>query len=379
MPESTRVRMQALLDKHRSEPHVTSDQYIRRLRIELGKSLDSRDRVYLDKRYWIIIRDVALGRNSERAAVDLLSHLRRLVAAGAIFCPISEALFVELLKQRDLYTRRATAELIDQLSLGITLAPEDERVGTELAHLFHSSRNPDAVYHRDWLVWTKLSYVLGMSHPSNTGFDTQTELVLQKAFVDQMWDTTLVEMVDMLGDAEPPSTVDFEAVADKLNEDCRNHAHEIRSFKQTYDNEIAGALSLYMERATDILAQLRERETGATTSLSPSQRKEQERLLHTFFTNAFRRGKLVKELPTLHVHAMCHAAFRWDKKRQFEGNDLFDFHHAAAALAYCDVFLTERPLQVLLTARHIELDKNLGCTVASDTGEAIVCLSRYDG
>jgi len=77
--------------------------------------------------------------------------------------------------------------------------------------------------------------------------------------------------------------------------------------------------------------------------LTDEQRKEQEKLLKNFFTNALRLSKLRKKLPTAHIHAMCHAVYRWDKKRKFDGNDLLDFHHATAALAYCDVFLTDGP------------------------------------
>jgi len=57
-------------------------------------------------------------------------------------------------------------------------------------------------------------------------------------------------------------------------------------------------------------------------------------------------SKIVRDiLRTIHISACLHAAVRWDKKRQLEGNDLFDFHHAAAALAYCDAFFTENLLK----------------------------------
>jgi hypothetical protein len=88
------------------------------------------------------------------------------------------------------------------------------------------------------------------------------------------------------------------------------------------------------------------------------------------FTNALLLVKLRKELPTAHVHAMCHAVYRWDKKRKFDGNDLLDFHHATAALAYCDVFLTDGPLRALLTSTHVDLNKKMDCAVISDIGEA---------
>jgi uncharacterized protein with von Willebrand factor type A (vWA) domain len=127
----------------------------------------------------------------------------------------------------------------------------------------------------------------------------------------------------------------------------------------------------------DILAQMQERELGRRPSLTDEQREEQEKLLQNFFTNALRLGKLRKELPTAHIHAMCHAVYRWDKKRKFDGNDLLDFHHATAALAYCDVFLTDGPLRALLTSTHVGLDKEMDCAVISDIGEAVKHLNRF--
>ena len=110
-----------------------------------------------------------------------------------IFCPISESVFVELLRQQDLETRRSTARIIDELSLGVALAPETLRVGTELAHLFYSHGNQDSVYPLRWLIWSKLSYVLGVVHPTTTVFGPEQDLLIQKVFFDHMWDISLVE------------------------------------------------------------------------------------------------------------------------------------------------------------------------------------------
>lgn len=62
-------------------------------------------------------------------------------------------------------------------------------------------------------------------------------------------------------------------------------------------------------------------------------------------------------VPTLHINASCHAAVRWDQKRNLCGNDLLDFHHAHAALAYCNVFLTEKPLTHMLSQHHLALSQ----------------------
>jgi len=375
MSEDRQADIHATFEKHRAEPGVTIDEYVRHRRIELGKLLDGKRRIYLDKRYWIVIRDVALGRRTDQSSTGLLVQLRRLVSSGTAFCPVSEVLFIELLKQTDLYTRRETAKVIDELSLGVSLAPEEERVGTELAHLFHATKNPNSVYPLDWLVWLKVPYAVSMAHPTNTSLAPTEERALQKTFFDQMWDMTLVELVDNLGDAEPPSLINCALLAEKLNVGMRTHAQEIRSFKQAYATEIAGALSVYSERAIEIFTRMEERLTGVMTNNSEAKKRETAVLLHKMLTNAMRLGKLSQRLPTLHVIAMCHAAYRWDTKRRFEANDIFDFHHASAALGFCDIFLTENDLRTQLTAGHLMLDKELDCVVLSDTGKAVAHLS----
>jgi hypothetical protein len=159
VPQPSSAAILAALERHHAESDVTLEEYVRRRRIELGKSIDGKIRVYLDKRYWIVARDVEMGRRTDEDSIALLTELRRLVKSGRALCPISEVVMIELLKQSDLNTRRCTARLIDELSLGVSLAPEEERVGTELAHLFQSLRDPNSVYNLDWLVWLKLVYV----------------------------------------------------------------------------------------------------------------------------------------------------------------------------------------------------------------------------
>jgi len=277
------------------------------------------------------------------------------------------------MKQSDIDTRIATAHLIDEMSLGVTLIPESERVATELAHFLYSQRTPESLYPLTWLVWSKLSYVLGVFRPTNTGLPPHVELAFQKAGFDHFWDVTLAEMIDLISHNTRPPTVNFAALAQKLNESNRAHAKEIRSFAEAYVNEIAGALSLVTPTAMDIVEEMYQRDTDRTVHSSREERNLYEEQWCTILTNAFRFRKdtMARILPTLHVIASCHAVFRWDKQRQFEANDFIDFHHAAAALAYCDAFLTERSLQVLVSSNPLALDKLLDCRVISALPEAV--------
>ena len=92
--------------------------------------------------------------------------------------------------------------------------------------------------------------------------------------------------------------------------------------------------------------------------------------LFILFCAAVEKRKVRVVLRTIHIEALCHAAIRWDKKRQLTGNDLHDFHHAGAALAYCNVFLTEKPLQALLHQKHLGLTQDFPCKIISAIPEA---------
>ena len=72
------------------------------------------------------------------------------------------------------------------------------------------------------------------------------------------------------------------------------------------------------------------------------------------------------------VHQTClYAAVRWNKKQQLEANDFFDFHHASAALGYCDALFTEKGLRAMVTRSDLGLDKRFNCFVTSKAEEAI--------
>jgi hypothetical protein len=148
-----KAKLKASFEKHTSEPDISIDENVRRQRIELGRNVTQRKLIYLDIKYWIILRDVLMGCRNEALSVRLLEYLRLRVQKNEVICPISASVFIELLKQQDPLTRRKTAELIDELSLAVTLAPEEERIGTELAHFFHSYRKGNSNPTEDWILF----------------------------------------------------------------------------------------------------------------------------------------------------------------------------------------------------------------------------------
>lgn len=351
-----------IINFHKAHPNVSLEHHVRQKCIQLGEEVSKKYRIYLDLRFWILLRNVELGRNEDRALIELLKKLKYLVDNETAICPISESIFIEVMKQSDPVTRVATSELIDRLSKGISLITHRQRISQELCNAIYSQAGAHDLYPLDILVWIKLAYVLGEAHPYRTSFDAKHELVIKKSFFDHMWSISLAEMVGYL-DFESWHQPAWQNTADFINESNKKYANEMKSFKQIYLDEFEGGLSLFRD---ELLMLFREVDSKGYKD----SKRESESL-----TKSERFSNFSKSIRTLHIGACCHAAVRWDQKRQLTGNDLLDFHHAEAAIGYCNLFLTEKPLKALVSLRHLGLLSDYSCTVVSTAKEAFQALS----
>ncbi|MFK1436711.1 hypothetical protein ACIU0H_24065 [Pseudomonas aeruginosa] len=363
------------IERHLESPEVSLGEHVQRRQLELADELDARRAIYLDLKFWIILRDVLMGQRTRPEEMQLLQTLRKLVEEKRAFCPISETTFVELLKQQDLATRRATGELIDELGLGVSLISFEERMQLEIASFIYKHTGQKEYVSPDRLVWSKLSYVLGHTHPYQTGFEPAVELAIQKAFFDRMWHASLSEILQLLGNSIPPG-MGFDALAQSLNAGNIRHADELRSFKQTYAIELAGGLSLVAPIAAEVVARMGEKATGRSMPRHGDEWDAYIREWQGFLMAAFKRDQVKDALPTIHINTCLHAAVRWNKVQRYEANDFHDFHHAVAALAYCDVFLTERGLKAMVTASHVALDARYSCQVAATVRDGLALLHQ---
>lgn len=355
-----------MFESHRSQPDVSLKRHVRKRRLELGLAVSSKYRIYLDLRFWILFREAYLEKQKSKSSSILLNRLISLVESGRAICPISESVFLELLKQDDPVSRIATVNLIDALSCGVTLIVHPDRVCQELCNALYESAGAKNLIPVEHLVWTKLSSIFGEVHPSGTPFGAAEELVIQKAFYDHMWEVSLVEIVNSLDPAKMP-TKDWDGTANRLNEGSKQHENEITSYRKAYRFEFEGGLSLFRQ---EMLALFKEIEEAGFHSINEKYGHLSESARFAVFSRSIR---------TLHIGASCHASVRWDKKRKLTGNDLFDFHHAEAALGYCDLFLTEGPLKSLLSQNHLELREDFPCKIVASVTEAVEAIDAIDG
>lgn len=357
--------------RHRASPEVSLETYVRRMALSFGEALAPRAAIYLDTKFWILLRLAAAGRGTCSASSSILSILRRQVAEGRVFCPIGEAVFLELMKQTDRETRLATAALIDELSLGATLIDSRTRVGTEVAYFLYSRTGQHELYPIEHLVWSKLSYVLGQFHPTGVPVDAATELAMQKTFFDRMWATVLYEIVSATTPEPIEVYTSFDRTARKLNQGNAAHADEIRSFQGAYSAEVRGAVDLVGDIAFEVMQDMARKARIVVPLLKESERQRHVNWLKNLLAFSLERDRGRDVLRTLHIEASLHASLRWNRGRKLVANDLLDFNHASAAIAYCDAFLTERSLQVMTTEQHLALDKRYDCRVISDPEDAV--------
>lgn len=347
------------------------DSYARQKQIALAQSLLSRSKVYLDVRFWIFVRDAEAAGEEGTAKAKLLRLLRDGVAAGKLVCPVSESTFIEVMKQANTSTRRiATARLIDELSLGVSLTTGQVRIATEIAHLLHAAQGLK-LYQLQELVWTKLSYTLGYLHPSLPGLDQEAQLTLQSRFFDVMWDKSLSEMVSIIGDEWLAEAEELRHSAARLNAEIKSHAPKLVSYEQTYRDEIIGCLDVSVDLAADAMVGL-----GARMGTPPPEKGSDAwnhagQLCRSHLIAEFEKSATKETLRTIHTHSSLHAALRWDQRTNFTANHYYDFEHAAAALAYCDAFFTEGYLAQIANAGHTQLCGLNGCEVTDDAEKAV--------
>ncbi|MEM6505080.1 MAG: hypothetical protein AAF711_06410 [Planctomycetota bacterium] len=351
-------------------PDIAPHKYVRARHIHLAESLTDKVKIYLDTKYWILFRDVTLGREQDQSLVDLLRVIRDAVLSGQVICPISQDSFSECFVQDDAATLKATVQLMDQLSLGICLTEFNTRINAELWHfMIEKAKGKDAVIERRMLMWTKAGYVLGYVEPESEIFSKDQSNAVKKAIFDQLWEATFLDIFDGIGSC-PDWKVKPNAI-DSMNEGKFASNGDFSSFKELFMIELAGGLELLQEPLSEILFQMYLSEYGKNTDPNCKPEPEAGKQAANIIYHAFRLNKISDELPTLRTHIALHAALRWDRQRKYKPNDLYDLRHAAMALPYCDVFLTEKPLCHLIHEKHSGITDQLPCKSFSDANVAL--------
>ncbi|WFU80706.1 hypothetical protein QA645_40865 [Bradyrhizobium sp. CIAT3101] len=140
-------------------------------------------------------------------------------------------------------------------------------------------------------------------------------------------------------------------------------------------NELGGVADLCADTAADIMMEMAVKQGyAAPSSNSDEWKRARQMCANVLFHGLQAKSGLRHNLPTLYIEACLHPTIRWDKRRRLVGNDICDFNHASAAIAYCQAFFTEGPLKALLELKHHGLASDFRCRVASEMSEALAVL-----
>jgi hypothetical protein len=347
------------------DPHRT-------LVLALGREVLPKRRVYLDLKYWIYLRDADIGRPQNPAHQELLARLSRGVAEGELICPLEITVIQELMKQGDPERRLATARVMDNLSGGVCLAPMRERMMAEVLRFLRSRGGEGGDLHEAReMIWTKVAFAAGAVRPFVPGLNEDQLASLDAQFTQAMWGMSLEYMLRNLDASVPFPRLRTDRIAQWVNAGNAAHAGELQSLRTTYEAELRGVFDLHSDLLKEAMLHLFVQSTGAKPSTADQSGDERLPDLPLFFWNACRLKRLGPELPSFHILAMLYARVRWDRDRRFKANDVEDFFHAAAALPYCNVLLTEHSLSTLLTSGTPSLATEFGASVAAKERDAL--------
>lgn len=377
MPRITNQRLRTLLpdlEAHRADPNLSVEGLLAHHMAELSRSVVRRKRIYLDTRYWIFLRDGYLGQPSHPLHLELLRSLTEGVAEGRLLCPINESILFELMRQRDARLRTASARLMDSLSLGVVIQNTPDRVRTEVKDfLFLTATQGHVPGAPIPSVWLKVGHVIGTPRISSKELQPKEELVAQKTFLDVLWQITLEEMLTD-SPAPPDLRPEQNELAQKMTDRSARYESEMSSYPKVYEAELAGFWDVYEPCVRDSLVSLFRIVSPSHPEPPTDLLAEQLILFKNALRNVIRFDKSGSSLPTAQIVSGLHAIVRWNRNRGFRATDFYDFHHSAAALPYCDVFLTERFIAHVLKNPPLSFASRFDTKVVSDEEEALSVL-----
>ncbi len=342
---------------------MSIDNYSTQFKIKIGEMVLKKQRIYLDTKYWIFMREALQG-NASDTQTKIYVRLKDLVKKEVVICPLSPHVFQELMNIGDREKRLRMAEVMDELSQQVCFISPPSIVGQELLSFVRNCQAKSAeksLFNLSKYVFTKIAFVLGEIYPSIKGIPDERMDDMQVQFFDYLSRFTLAGMLKTMNCEDFPLW-NRENLIDSLNQGKDNNQNW-KSFYDVFMHEIAGILDVVRDDLEKLWVYLYMTDKGEAVTLEEVRKSESVKLLSNMIYNAFAKKKINKELPYFHITASLHAYPRYNTSHRYKENDLIDFSHAAWALPYCNMFLTEKPLHDWICNKPLKLNEVYGSKV----------------
>tara|TARA_R110002111_G_scaffold194178_2_gene260440 strand:+ start:5604 stop:6719 length:1116 start_codon:yes stop_codon:yes gene_type:complete len=356
--------------------HLPASAHVRSENIKIGKSLQDKAKIYLDQRWWIHCRQAMFNETCTDNQREICHLLQALVKSGSAVCPMAEPVFSELLKIPDESTRKNMAVVIDELSLGYSLQSDATLDRIELLDVLTRILKIKTEGHNIHnLVWTHLSWVLGLKLP----IDQEASLVdtarIQSDYFDNRVSSTT--MVDFVSEWDPVTakaaiTVDDRQIIEAANNEIDSYGRQRPLFSELFLRQCAVAVEkLRPALINDVAAYLWTKMKGESAGILPiASRDNVASKFICILINRYVEAGTAFELPAVQIPAAIIAA-KVSSGHKFRHGDYWDIRHARFALPYCTHFLTERSLASLVVGKPGNAANLYQCKVLSDEEKII--------
>lgn len=353
--------------------HLSAVAYRNLHRDVLVRGLSRTRLLYLDTNFWVRLRDASVGNGTPEAS-KLLQTLRAMVRSRDALCVSQIYSLLEVGKQGEA-SLRASADLIDELTEGVAIASPPDLLQWECAEFIRATLNRDVG--QDLCPWTKVGQIhkseLHTEMPSPAS-PAQREIVL-KAAVDALWNASFEYVFEQFGwDTKTKLNADLDpqmfAQVAKRKADQLAKGLTRDQVRRTEFSEMASS------QLKPIFVDLLRRwhgQRGFPEGMAAMLRDIQT--AENLAVNKFADRSLGRLLPGLAIPTELYVLYETNKQSSspLTTNDWFDWSHAAAALPYCNVFLTERGLAHRLR-QELKADVQYDCEVIGTLEEALAHL-----
>ncbi len=287
--------------------------------------------IYLDSNFWIDLGDGIRSGFQNSSIKNFYYILKELVYSGIAVCPISNAIFLELFKQKIPEERIAIASVMDELSQGFTIQSKYYLFKEEIINTSKGvSPKP----------WKPVSAFTTVFEEKITDTPLWKKSFARPNSLPSIKDLASTEIIGNLG---------------KLKDFSENLASYLQDNKEKYENE---AKLFKLMQGVEVLNTM-----DSTFEVFP----ELKNSVSNNFSNDININ-INKTMPAIWSFGSIHSLLRNDTSRKYKVNDFFDIEHCAVALGYYDCLFTERSFHSLVTHKLTSLDKRF----------KLICEKNYD-